>query len=440
MPVKSNIISVIITLFLLTSCQRAITSPTKESTAIPSTITLTPTITITLTSTPRFLPENVGFEMDKSVTHEEPTLVDMKIDPKSGKSVREELLDAGVTEETIALYENAGYAWALASGFDESAPVTVEEIANGLFGNNFHWQMVFRSLDSGNILWAQSQDGKKYNLFPTIVKVDLTGVHRDPAWKAVELPDTKDAKVIFVNGVYPVAVRIPVTGTDRNEYYSEWFNTLAGEWEKDTAVEAIPKVLEYYKGLMGILDRFTLIRQEDLQVVVQDILDHPMLTEPQPLGFDPIIPYVLYDFTGVVFQCIIEINCKVSASVRIADPVNGPDRWYLIWEIQNHGDDHSHVVVTYIGDDVDRDKLKLFTQDGFSRTIANNVRKGMPINIFVVTKRTGSWKFTNPVLAEIIDHQTPENRKTIDEFQKTLKIPDSLSKTVLKLGRVHIRY
>jgi hypothetical protein len=431
MPVKSNIISVIITFFLLTSCQRAIKSPTKEPTAIPPTITLTPTITTSPTFTPRFLPNNVGFAMEESVAHVEPTLADMEIVPNTGKSVREELLDAGITEETIALYENAGYAWALASGFDESSPVTVEEIANGLFGNDFHWQMVFRSLDRGNILWAQSQDGTKYNLFPTIVKVDATGVHRDPAWKAVELHDTKDVAVIFINGVYPVAVRIPVTGADRNEYYSEWFDTLTGEWVKDSAVEAIPKAL-YREDFPNSPDDFTLTTNEGKKAIIQDIIDHPTLPEPQESYYPhPISVYPEGNLIILRINCKIGFTCAWRGWVRVADPVNGPDRRFGELEVHNKGDTNSHVVDLYL--DADMKDYQNYIQGTLYRLYKNTSGKGDMTTFFIPIQSRNWIKWDNPVLAEIVDGGTPERRKELDTLQKTLKVLDSISDAPLWL-------
>jgi hypothetical protein len=184
---------------------------------------------------------------------------------------------------------------------------------------------------------------------------------------------------------------------------------------------------EYYEGLAPTLKEFTLIQKEDLKTVEQDIVDHPTLSEPQPLPYDSITPYNNGAFSGVLLQCTMGSNCTVRASVRVADPANGSDRWYVIWEIRNHGDNHSHVITTYIGEDLNKSMLENITEGDILFKLQKAAAKGAKTALFVPTKVIDGGRFTNPVLTEMIDHATPEQRTALDELQKTLKIPDSLS-------------
>lgn len=203
-----------------------------------------------------------------------------------------------------------------------------------------------------------------------------------------------------------------------------------------TATETAIPVPEYYKGLAGTLDEFTLIQKDDLKTVEQDILDHPTLAEPQALPYDAIIPFNDGTFTGVLVQCVMGQNCAVRASVRVADPANGPDRWYVIWEVRNAGDDHSHVIITYIGKNVDESTLERQTQETILRDLQRAAQEGATDTLSITTKRIGQFHYSNPVLLEMIDNATPDQRAALDELQKTCQIPDSLSNIPVSLSYV----
>jgi hypothetical protein len=265
-----------------------------------------------------------------------------------------------------------------------------------------------------------------------MIKVDATGVHEDPAWKAVELPDTKDVAVIFINDVYPVAVRIPVTGSDRNEYYSEWFDTLTGEWVKDSAVEAIPKSL-YREDFPDSPDDFTLTTEEGKKAIIQDIIDHPALPEPQEAYYPhPISIYLDQDLVDLRINCKMGFTCTWRGWVRVADPVNGPDRHFGELEVRNKGDTNSHVLDLYLDGNIK--DYQNYIQSILYRLYKTSSGKGGMTTFFIPIQSRHWIKWANPVLAEIVDGVTPERRKELDTLQKTLTVLDSISDAPLWLG------
>jgi hypothetical protein len=121
-------------------------------------------------------------------------------------------------------------------------------------------------------------------------------------------------------------------------------------------------------------------------------------------------------------------NCAVRAAFRTPDPVNGLDRWYVVWEIRNPGDEHSQVIITYIGENFGSDWLKRQTEEDMLVRLRKAVQPDASTTYYIVTKKNNpTHKFENPVLTEMIDNANDYQQEKLDKLYKTHKIPDELS-------------
>jgi hypothetical protein len=191
---------------------------------------------------------------------------------------------------------------------------------------------------------------------------------------------------------------------------------------------AVPRP-EYYQGFERQADNFPYVQQTDIPLIAKDVLDHPMVINPGDVGQEPIQQFDEYGLEGVVILCKTEVNCAIRASFRTRDPGGGPDRWYLMWEIRNPGDDHSHVLITYLGGAISGDKDDVqFILD----KIAKITRGGTLMGLKIATKRK-QGRFDNPAVNEIVVNVPPADRQTLDEMRRTRTIPDDMSHIVVWL-------
>jgi hypothetical protein len=198
---------------------------------------------------------------------------------------------------------------------------------------------------------------------------------------------------------------------------------------------AVPRP-EYYQGFERQANNFPYVQQTDIPLIAKDVLDHPMVTNPVDIGRKPILPLDEFGLEGVVVSCKIGTTCAIRASFRTRDPGGGPDRWYLMWEIRNPGDDHSHVLITYLGGAISGDKDDV-------QFVLNNIAKitydGALMELKIGTKlKQGMARFDNPAVNEIVIDVPPADRQTLDTMRSTRTIPDDMSHIVVWLWQEYI--
>jgi hypothetical protein len=171
------------------------------------------------------------------------------------------------------------------------------------------------------------------------------------------------------------------------------------------------------------LEDFTIV--ERLYPIVQDILDNPTWAWNETIDFIPIWSYREAGVEGVYLECEYGTNCLARVFVRVADPSNGPDRWYVIWEVRNPGDSQSKVLITYIGDNETGDDLRIGAQRMLNK-INKRMYRGRHFHLTLLT-RVIDGTLDNPVLTEMypIDMST-DKREALDMLEDDFIISDEL--------------
>jgi len=255
-----------------------------------------------------------------------PAMAQAEFLPGSGGSGRNEIITrAGVPEETLVLYENAVKAWAEANGY-------ANPLIDYLFDGK-SWNMVLRDAVTGNILWSEDGNGALMT-YPTIIRVDEQGIHADDAIGLRVLEGTKDSKAILVNG-FVIVLRNPVS-INGKQYYSEWFNTTTGEWEKlADVIAAIPiEANAVTKDELATIDwdDFTLLTADQRQIINQRVLDNPLLAK----NVDTVQPVKLNtnrsaEGNQVVLGCNVGVNC--APRFAVSENTAEGTLYMLVWEL-----------------------------------------------------------------------------------------------------------
>jgi len=194
---------------------------------------------------------------------------------------------------------------------------------------------------------------------------------------------------------------------------------------------AIPRPV-YREEFPNSPDDFTLTTEEGKKTIIQDIIDHPTLPEPQETYWPkPISVFSDQDLIYLHIDCKMGVTCAWRGFLREADPVNGPDQLFGELEVRNKGDKKSHVVDLYLDDDEKNPLQRL--QHELDVLHINTSKGDVAFIIPILSRHLVRWD--NPVLAEMIDGITPARRKQLETIQKTLEIFDSISDAPLWLGK-----
>ncbi len=274
----------------------------------------------------------------------------------SGGSGRNEILTkAGIDEATLVSYENAAYSWAANNGYTKNQ-VNIEYLFDGQ-----SWNMVLREVSSGNYIWSEDGEGALMT-YPTIIRVDAQGPHADPEMGARVLEGTKDAKAMLVNG-FVVVVRGSVQIAGKT-YYTEWFNTVTGEWQPIAEVQAaiVASAPEFTHGLAPDFESAIVVRESDIPAIIASLRAGPSLIDPgaQPTRFAGREGELSATPNGLTEQLNIPVgtgdlaNVAVAATIRV-DSMMGDSqgsKLILILEVKNDtsmGHESRGYIRVYIG-------------------------------------------------------------------------------------------
>lgn len=331
----------------------------------------------------------------------------------SGGSGRNEIITrAGVPEETLKLYENAAYAWAANNGFAKDA-VNIEYLFDGS-----SWNMVLREKASGNYIWSEDGEGALMT-YPTIIRVDATGPHADPDMGARVLEGTKDARAMLVNG-FVVVVRGSVQIGEKT-YYTEWFNTLTGTWEKIPEVQAaIPKPPDVHYGEPSGANDFPVIDGASIPTLIAYVRSQPSLLpeNSSEAVWTGRIPEEIYQ-EGINLQCKLDDNCAVVASFQTQEA--GENYYHLLWEIRN-SDGTSGFLVTRFAKASDGSRLFENTMKAFT-TFRDMRRRIGIITGYRNPAAAGQW-YDNLV-------NQPELQPLVDQWVETGIMPKELERLIV---------
>lgn len=314
----------------------------------------------------------------------------------SGGSGRNEILTkAGIDEATLVSYENAAYSWAANNGYTKDQ-VNIEYLFDGQ-----SWNMVFREVSSGNYIWSEDGEGALMT-YPTIIRVDAQGPHADPEMGARVLEGTKDAKAMLVNG-FVVVVRGSVQIAGKT-YYTEWFNTVTGEWQPIAEVlAAMPKPPEVFWGKPASPDQFPLIKYEDVTDLMNYLHTQPSKLNPEAVsqagrGLNP-FPDDDY-YKGLVFICDEGISCAIVASYKVSQ--QGTDKYYIVWEVGN-ADGSSGFIRQCIGSDEELNRVIGALRDANSHKQPRLIKLFSGINNDSVRGRWFDYLLDDPKLLSLMN-------------------------------------
>lgn len=205
---------------------------------------------------------------------------------------------------------------------------------------------------------------------------------------------------------------------------------------RTTTETAIPRPV-YREDFPITPDDFILTTEEGKKAIIQDIIDHPTLPEPQESYFappnDPISVFSDQDLFYLFIRCKMGQACAWRGWLKEVDSVNGPDRYFGELEVRNKGDKNSHILDLYLNDN-EKDTLRRF-QSELDDLATDTGAKG-DVSYFRIPILSRHWnRWQNPVLAEIIDGITPARRKELQMLQNARKIFDSISDAPLWLAR-----
>jgi hypothetical protein len=178
---------------------------------------------------------------------------------------------------------------------------------------------------------------------------------------------------------------------------------------------------------------------EDLRPIQQDVIDHPLLGEPEPFDFAKYGVGIFFteknsSGTVVIFRGRYGITILARAFVRVADSANGVDRHYILWEVRNPGDDQSQVLTTYIGGNDASAKGIRADVDAMLDQIYKYGKLGVGLNFRFVT--TLHEKFDNPVLNELLKDRPEDEAAEVKTFEDDHIITDNLQFISLWLSRI----
>lgn len=346
--------------------------------SLPATATVIVAPTVTFTASPTPVPFSGAMEAAQSP--DMPNLEQAGFLPGSGGSGRNEIITrAGVPEETLVLYENAAKAWAAANGYGNV------EISYLFDGNS--WNMALRDAATGNILWSEDGQGALMT-YPTIIRVDEQGIHADPDVNVRVLEETKDSKAILVNG-FVILLRHPVA-INGKQYYSEWFNTTTGKWEKIAdVIAAIPvEANAVTKDELATIDwdDFTLLTSDQRLIINQRVLDKPLLAK----NVDTVQPVKLNtnrsaEGNQVVLTCNVGVNC--APRYAVSENTAEGTLHMLVWELivadpDNSGKNIRVVFTTGHAPRFDTDQYQTYALD----TVRGIGQPGNQVTMTLVTK------------------------------------------------------
>jgi hypothetical protein len=165
---------------------------------------------------------------------------------------------------------------------------------------------------------------------------------------------------------------------------------------------------------------FTVV--SSVEEAVKSKMARRTMNSPVTLDIDPVMEYEDGTYSGVFFTCKMGTNCANPEFIRVGDPANGPDRWYIMLEVRNPGDKESKILVFYIAPDGTGNDIPHGAQT-FLEYFNKYSKKGTKFTLTIpMLLKWGSY--TNPVLTDMSSAYNPQQLK---DMKTNNTLPDSLN-------------